>query len=64
MWIKVLLKQWFIMNTKMFYWIKVSDIWCIEFRLKVYNRISLSWFNDKIYTLNNEYDELGLDYRS
>ena len=28
------------------------------------NKLSSSCFDDKIHILNNEYDELGLDYKS
>ena len=51
----------------MFRWIR--NVWCIRWiniiqrtnhRTGTYkiNKISLSWFHDKIHTLNNGYDEL------
>ena len=67
-----MLKKYVIVNKKIFCWIKnvfsypMNRIQTKDYKRGTFeiNKISLSWFDDKIYILNNGYDGLALGYYS
>ena len=70
-WIKILLQQYVIINTKIICWIiNVWDIWWIESKVEIIEyepkitEISSSCFDDKMPILSNAYFGLTLGYQS